>query len=198
MTFQLYSHSHLYEDAAAGVHSRKYPKKSSKQKKMNSEDPTSPVLQLGPLSPREPDVLEPPRRRSESLSPFPRSPPPAPDLSNDNSVRELPLQNTVRVVHPLPRGNPTPGIPMHRTETAASDRSDLTLTEGEEHPNPLGQEAAAGSANDKEADLPQLSWFMTLFIIAVVSVVRTKYTPHQQQAFNRLLCSWSPSPQIGW
>jgi len=27
---------------------------------------------------------------------------------------------------------------MHRTDTAVSDRSDVTLAEGEEHPNPLG------------------------------------------------------------
>ena len=68
---------------------------------------------------------------------------------------------------------------MHRTETAASDRSDVTLAEGEEHPNPLGQETAPESTEDKEANLPQLSWFMTVSIIAVVSVVRKKHAPHQ-------------------
>lgn len=68
---------------------------------------------------------------------------------------------------------------MHRTETAASDRSDVTLAEGEEHPNPLGQETAPESTEDKEANLPQLSWFMTVLIIAVVSVVRKKHAPHQ-------------------
>jgi len=60
---------------------------------------------------------------------------------------------------------------MHRTETAASNRSDVTLTEGDEHPNPLGQDAATGVANVKEADAPQLSWFMTVSVIAVVSVL---------------------------
>ena len=71
-------------------------------------------------------------------------------------------------------------MPMHWTETSASD---LTLAEGEEHPNPLGQETAPGSAQDKEADLPQLSWFMTVLIISVVSVVRPKYHPHRRWSF---------------
>jgi len=69
---------------------------------------------------------------------------------------------------------------MHRTETAVSDRSDVTLAEGEEHPNPLGQEAAPEVSNAKEADAPQLSWFMTVAIIAVVSVVRSKHAPHKR------------------
>jgi len=65
---------------------------------------------------------------------------------------------------------------MHRTETAVSNRSDVTLAEGEEHPNPLGQEATPEVTNAKAA--PQLSWFMTVAIIAVISAVRSKYTPH--------------------
>lgn len=87
---------------------------------------------------------------------------------------------------------------MHRTETTGSDRSDVTLTEGGEHPNPLGQDPAPGSTDDKEVDLPQLSWFMTVAIITVVSVVRTDYAPHQRWEFNRFLRSWLPSPQTGW
>jgi len=69
---------------------------------------------------------------------------------------------------------------MHRTETAVSDRSDVTLAEGEEHPNPLGQEATPEVTNAKEADAPQLIWFMTVAIIAVVSVVRSEYISHQR------------------
>ena len=69
---------------------------------------------------------------------------------------------------------------MHRTETAVSDRSDVTLAEGEEHPNPLGQEATPEVTNAKEAEALQLSWFMTVAIIAVVSVVRSKYSPYQR------------------
>jgi len=61
---------------------------------------------------------------------------------------------------------------MHRTETAVSDRSDVTLAEGEEHQNPLGQEAMPEVISAKEAEAPQLSWFMTVVIIAAVSVVR--------------------------
>jgi Ca2+:H+ antiporter len=164
LTFQLYSHSHLYEDAAAGIHSREYTRKS-KRKKSTEKESTSPVPQPGTLLPEEPDVLEPPPRRPES--PFPRPLPSPPNVSNGPSV--LPPQNNVRAVHPSPRGSPTRGILMYRTETAASD---VTLAEGEEHPNPLGHETAPGTTEDKEANLPQLSWFMTVFIIAVVSVVR--------------------------
>jgi len=69
---------------------------------------------------------------------------------------------------------------MHRTDTAASDRSDVTLTEGEEHPKLLGREAMPEVINTKEAEAPQLSWFMTVAIIAVVYMVRPKHTPHQR------------------
>jgi len=57
---------------------------------------------------------------------------------------------------------------MQWTDTTASD---VTLAEDEEHPNPLGQETTSGPTGVKEADLPQLSWFMTVFIIVVVSVL---------------------------
>jgi len=63
-------------------------------------------------------------------------------------------------------------VPTHRTDTAASDRLDMTLAEGEEHPNPLGQEATPEVTNAKEADALQLSWFTTVAVVAVVSVVR--------------------------
>ena len=169
LMFQLYSHSHLYEDAAAGIHSREYRRKSKRKKTV-----TSPVPQPGTPPSEEPGVLGLPPRHSESPPSFPRSLSSAPDLSSDPSVRELPPQNNVRAVHPGPRGSPTHGVPMHWTETAASD---VTLAEGEEHPNPLGQETVPGSAEAKEADLPQLSWVMTVLIISVVSVVRTKYPP---------------------
>jgi len=43
LTFQLYSHPHLYEDTAAGIHSREYTKKS-KQKKMAGKEVVGPVL----------------------------------------------------------------------------------------------------------------------------------------------------------
>jgi len=69
---------------------------------------------------------------------------------------------------------------MYRTETEATNRSDVTLTEGEEHPNPLGQETVPGSVENKEADLPQLSWFMTVLIVAVVSVVRSRHALRQR------------------
>ena len=66
---------------------------------------------------------------------------------------------------------------MERTETAASDRSEVTLAEGEEYPNPFGQEATPeGPDDDKEVRVPQLSWFMTVLILAVVSVVRARYS----------------------
>ncbi|KAF9647877.1 hypothetical protein BDM02DRAFT_3155964 [Thelephora ganbajun] len=172
LTFQLYSHSHLYEDAAAGIHSREYSKKSPKKKKIKGKEPASPVLQPGALPTGDLDVLEPPPRRSQSPSSPPPSSSSAPDLSNINSLRGLPPQNTVRLVDPGPRGSLTPGIPMQRFESTASDRSDVTLTEGEEHPNPFGQEEATpGATDDKEVDIPQLSWFMTVFILAVVSVL---------------------------
>ena len=60
---------------------------------------------------------------------------------------------------------------MLRTETASSDRSDVTLAEGEEHPNPLGQETTPEHIDETEAYAPQLSWFMTVLILSVVSVV---------------------------
>ena len=72
---------------------------------------------------------------------------------------------------------------MQRTETTASE---VTLAEDEEHPNPLGQQTAPGFAGDKEADLPQLSWFMTVFIIVVVSVVRGMHASHPRLRFNWL------------
>lgn len=66
---------------------------------------------------------------------------------------------------------------MDRTETAASDRSEVTLTEGEEPPNPLGQDGTPEAVDEKEAHVPQLSWFMTVLILSVVSVVRAKSAP---------------------
>lgn len=62
-------------------------------------------------------------------------------------------------------------IPMDRSGTAASDRSDVTLTEGEEPLNPLGEKTMPEDAGDQEVSVPQLSWFMTVFILSVVSVV---------------------------
>ena len=171
MVFQLYSHSHLYEDAAVGTHSRKYStKKSPKRKKMKDKELESPV--------GEPDVLAPPPRRSRSPSSPPRSLSSAPDLSRTNSLQELPPQRTIRLVVPSPRGSPNLGIPMHRAGSADSDRSDATLAEGQEHQNPLGQEATPEVTDNKSADVPQLSWFMTVSILAVVSVVRAKYVPY--------------------
>ena len=164
LTFQLYSHSHLYEDAAAGTHSRRYSKKS-KRDRTNGKEPASPVFQSGTPPSEEPGVLTPPPRRSESPS------------SRGSSIRGIPPQDTVRIVHPSPGGS---GVPMHWTETTASD---VTLAENEEHPNSLGQETTPGSNGSKEADLPQLSWFMTVFIIVVVSVVRGMYTSHPGFAF---------------
>jgi len=166
--FQLYSHSHLYDDAAAGTHSRRY----SRKRKMGGKETVSPVLQPGPLPAGEPEVLEPPPRHSNSPSSSPRSLSPAPDLSSVNSSRDLPPQSPVGSAHLTPRSSPTLSAPMHRTETAVSDRSDVTLAEGEEHPNPLGQEAMPEVTSAKEAEAPQLSWFMTVAIIAVASVVR--------------------------
>jgi len=75
---------------------------------------------------------------------------------------------------------------MHRTDTAVSDRSDVTLAEGEEHPNPLGQEAMPEVTNAKEAEAPQLSWFMNVAIIAVVSMVRPKHSPYQRSTIGIL------------
>ena len=167
MVFQLYSHSHLYEDSAAGTHSRKYSKKSPKKKNMKGKEPESPVMQMA----GDPEVLAPPPRRSYSLSPPPRSLSSAPDLSRIHSLQEFPPQNTLRLVAPSPRGSPTPGASMHRTGSADSDRSEATLAEGQEHQNPLGQEVAPEVINHKAADIPQLSWFMTVSILAVVSVV---------------------------
>lgn len=74
-------------------------------------------------------------------------------------------------------------VPMFRTETAASDRSEVTLTEGEEHPNPLGHEATPEASDEKDVYVPQLSWFMTVFVLSVVSVVRTKSTPPRKPEF---------------
>ena len=197
MTFQLYSHTHLYEDAAAGVHSRKYSKKS-KQNKMKGKETESPVLEPGTLPAGEPDVLEPPPRRSNSPSPFPPSFPPAHDLSSTDSLQRSPPQNNVRLVHPIPRRVPTPVVSMHRAGSAASNRSEVTLAEGTEHPNPLGQEATSETVNAKEVDMPQLSWFMTVAILAVVSVVRAKSAPHHKQYLDWPFCSWWLYLPIGW
>jgi len=164
MMFQLYSHSHLYEDAAAGTHSKEY----SKKRKMGREETASPVLQPGSLPAGEPDVPKPPPRHPNSLSSSLRSLSPVPDLPSVSSLRELPPQSPVRLAHPTPRSSPTLSVPMHRTETVASDRLDVALAEGEEHSNPLGQEAAPQVSNAKEAEAPQLSWFVTVAIIAVV------------------------------
>jgi len=179
MMFRLYYRSHLYEDAAAGMQSKDY----SKKRKMGREETASPVLQPGPLPAGEPGVPEPPPRHPNSPSSSPRSVSPAPDLSSISSSRELPPQNPVGLAPPTPRSGPTLSVPMHQTETAVSDRLDVTLAEGEEHPNPLGQEATPEVTNAKVADAPQISWFMTVAIIAVVSVVRSKYTPHQRWTF---------------
>jgi len=176
MMFQLYSHSHLYEDAAAGTHSREY----SKRRKMRGKETPSLVLQPSPLPSGEQDVLEPPPQSPNSPSLSPRSLSPTPDLSSIRSSRELPPQSPVGLAPPSPRSGPTLSVPIHRTETAVSDRSDVTLAEGEEHPNPLGQEATPEVTNAKEAEALQLSWFMTVAIIAVVSVVRSKYSPYQR------------------
>ena len=67
---------------------------------------------------------------------------------------------------------------MDRTETTTSDRSDVTLTEGQDQQNPLGREVTPEANDDKAADIPQLSWVMTVSILAVVSVVRTSHVPH--------------------
>ena len=172
MVFQFYSHSHLYEDTAAGTHSRKYSRKAPKRKKANEKEPVSPVPQ--PDTPTgESGALTPPQR-PHSPSSFPRSLSSAPDLSSPHSLGELPPQNTLRLVipSPSPRGSPTLGVPMDRTETTTSDRSDVTLTEGQDQQNPLGREVTPETTDDKAADIPQLSWVMTVSILAVVSVVR--------------------------
>jgi len=145
--FQLYSHSHLYEDAAAGTHSREY----SKKWKMRGKETPSLVLPPNPLPSGEPDVLEPPPGSPNPPSLSPRSLSPALDPSNISSSRELPPQSPNRLAHLTPRSGPTFSVPMHRTETAVSDRSDVTLAEGEEHPNHLGQEATPEVTNAKEA-----------------------------------------------
>ena len=134
-------------------------------------------MQPGVLPAGDRDIFEPPPRRSESPSSFPRSLSSAPDLTNIDTLRNAPPQNTLRLVHPTPRRSTSSGIPMERTETAASDRSEVTLAEGEEYPNPFGQEATPeGPDDDKEVHVPQLSWFMTVLILAVVSVVRARYS----------------------
>jgi len=52
--FQLYSHSRLYEGAAARTHSREY----FKNRTIGGKEVASPVLQPGPLPAGVPDVLE--------------------------------------------------------------------------------------------------------------------------------------------
>ena len=86
---------------------------------------------------------------------------------------------------------------MDRTDSTASDRSDVTLIEGQGQQNPLGQEATSEVTNDKPAEIPQLSWVMTVSILTIVSVVRTEHVPCHDGCFNGFLCSWSPSPPIG-
>jgi len=199
MVFQFYSHSHLYEDTVAGTHSRKYSKKSPKRNTMNEKEPVGPVPQPATLT-GESEVLAPPPRRPQSPSSFPRSLSSAPDLSGGHSLGELPPQNTVRLVPPSPRGSPTLGPPMDRTGSAASDRSDVTLTEGQGRgpQNPSGQQATPEVTNDEPADTPQLSWVMTVSILTVVSVVRTQLVSHWGSRFNRYPCSWLPSLPTGW
>ena len=87
---------------------------------------------------------------------------------------------------------------MDRTETTASDRSDVTLIEGQSQQNPPDQEVVPEVTDDNPAEIPQLSWVMTVSILTVVSVVRTEYVLHHGGCFNRLLCSWLPSLPIGW
>lgn len=74
---------------------------------------------------------------------------------------------------------------MLRTETAASDRSDVTLTGGEEpdHTNTLGQEGASEATEEKEVYEPRFSWFLTVLILAVVSVVRTMHIFYRDRVF---------------
>lgn len=134
------------------------------------------MLQPGVLPPADRDVPERPLRRSESPSSFPRPLSSALDQSNVDSLRELSPPTTVRLVIPTPRRIASTGIPMQRTETAESDRSEVTLAEGEDHPNPFGHETTPEDDDDQEVYVPQLSWFMTVSILAVVSVVRPKRT----------------------
>ena len=68
---------------------------------------------------------------------------------------------------------------MDRTESTASDRSDVTLTEGQGQQNPLGQELVPEVTDDKPAQIPQLSWVMTVSILTIVSVVRTEHIPRR-------------------
>ena len=65
---------------------------------------------------------------------------------------------------------------MDRTATDASDFSEVTLT-GEEHLDPLNDEAVPETGDDQEVYVPELSWFMTVAILSVVSVVRVKGIP---------------------
>jgi len=95
-------------------------------------------------------------------------------------MQEVPLQNNVKAIRPTSRGSLTRAIPMYRTGTPAINRSDATLLDYEEHPSPLGQDTVPGSVENKEADLPELSWFMTVLILVVVSVVRTKHALRQR------------------
>ena len=87
---------------------------------------------------------------------------------------------------------------MDRTESTASDRSDVTLTDGQGQQNPLGQEVVPEVTDDKSVEIPQLSWVMTVLILSVVSVVRIEYVPHHDGHPNQLVCSWSLSLPIGW
>lgn len=146
---------------------------------MTGKSLASPILQPGVLSTRVQDQLEPPPRRSRSPSSFPPSLSLAPDPVGADPLQESPPQNSLGLVHPTPQRGVVPAVPMDRTETAASDRSDVTLTEGEEHPNSLGQEGTP----EQEVHAPQLSWFMTVFILSVVSVVRTKLAPPEKLGF---------------
>jgi len=176
MIFQLCSHSHLYEDTAAGTYSRKYSKKFPKKKKMKGKENANPVP---PLPTGGPGALEPPQRRSRTSESFPHSLSSAPGQSGVNSLRELSPQTTARLTYPGPRGSPNYEAVARRNASAISVSSEATLTEGEEHPNPLGQEVMPDATNDKATDVPQLSWFMTVSVLTVVIVVRTKLAPCQ-------------------
>jgi len=97
-------------------------------------------------------------------------------------MRELSSQSTARLLHPSPGGSPTLEAPAHRTASAISVSSEVTLIEGEGHPNPLGQEVTPDATNDNAADVPQLSWFMTVSVLIVVSAVRARHAPRQRWA----------------
>jgi hypothetical protein len=72
---------------------------------------------------------------------------------------------------------------MDRTGSAASDSSEATLAEGQDHQTPLDQEVTPEVTADKVIAVPQLSWFMTVWILVVVSVVRMKPVPRQRCPF---------------